>query len=117
MTATTAPPISTRTGMTTTNSTTMTTAPAIKSSCPEPCPRLYFDERTDRKLSNADGRPRRSVVAEAVDVHLVHQRVVAHVSQEHRCLDDVTQPRTAGFELRGEVGDRLAQLTLEPAGD
>ena len=80
---------------------------------PEEGPGLDLDERADRQLGDADGRPRRAVVAERLDVHLVHERVVAHVEQEHRRLRHVGStrrwPRGAA-----EVRQRLAQFGLEP---
>src|SRR5262245_29630350 len=82
MAATTAPPTMSITGSTSTSSTTITIAPGIHQSCPEMGPRLHFHQRTDREFRHADRGARRAVIAEALDVHLVHQHVIAHVAQE-----------------------------------
>src|SRR6478672_8837468 len=57
------------------------------------------------------------MVAETLHVHVVHHRVVAHVSQENRGLHHVSELRSVRFELRTQVRYRLAQLAFEPAGD
>src|SRR5690606_28070336 len=72
----------TATGMTTTSAMTIRTAPSMGPSSPDPRPGLHFDQRAERELGHADGRAGRPVVAEDLGVHLVHDRVVAHVAEE-----------------------------------
>ena len=51
-----------------------------------------------------------------LDVHLVHAGVVgAQVLQEHGGLGDVGEGRALGRQQALEVGDRLAELAVEPA--
>src|SRR5690606_6786205 len=69
---TTAPDISTATGMTTTRTSTMRTAPSMAPSSPDPRPRLHFDQRAQRQLGHAHRGPSRPVVAEGLHVRLVH---------------------------------------------
>src|SRR5256885_5591712 len=66
-------------------------------------PRFDFDQRADRQLGDTDGGARRTVIAELVDVDLVHQRVVVHVPQEHGRLRDVRERRAVGFEMAAQV--------------
>src|SRR5436190_20138635 len=90
--AITAPAIRNEIGSTMSNTnTTMIGPKSMSAFLREMCPRFDFDERADRQLGHADRGSRRTVIAELRHVHLVHQRVVAHVPQEHGRLHDVGQ--------------------------
>ena len=86
------------------------------SSCPDVGPGFHLDQRADRQLGHADGGAGRAVVAEgSMYTSFIAGVVAAEVLEEHGGLHDVgaaTRPRTRAGR---EVGDRLAQLGLEPA--
>src|SRR5437660_1130425 len=92
--ATAAPPTRNDTGNTITMTTTTMIGPkSMPAFLSEERPRFDFDERADREFCDTDGRARGTVITELGDIHLVHQRVVTHVAQEHRRLHDVLQRR------------------------
>ena len=53
------------------------------------------------------------MVAEAFGVGGVHRRVVVDAVEQHCGLDDVRERAALGFEQRGHVGQRLANLGVE----
>ncbi len=55
-----------------TSTNTMMTTPTTSTFLPQVGPRLDFDERTDGQLGDGHRRARRPVVAERLDVDLVH---------------------------------------------
>src|SRR5438270_330332 len=78
-----APTMRNITGNPTTRTNTMMNGPkSTRSFLPEVGPGFDLDESSDREVGNADRGTGRPVVAERVDVHLVHQRVIAHVLEE-----------------------------------
>src|SRR5882724_952981 len=109
MAATMPPPIRNETGSAITTTNTMMIGPKSTATfLPNEGPGFDFDERTDRKISDTDRRTRRAMIAELVDVHLVHERVVAHVAKEHGRLGDVRHRRAVGFEVTAQVPERLS---------
>src|SRR4029450_279970 len=113
----TAPDMHTATGITTTRTMAMRTAPAISSPSSHVRPGLDLHQGAQRQRGHADRRPCGPVVAEAVDVDLVHRCVVAHVTEEHRRLDDVGEAGTLAGGLALEGGARPAELGRRAARD
>src|SRR4051812_31182297 len=84
--ATAAPPTRNEIGSTITSTNTMTTTPITSPFLPQVRPCFDLDERADRQFRHRHGGPSRTMVTEGFDVDLVHERVVAHVKEEHRGL-------------------------------
>ena len=61
-------------------------------------------------------RAGRSVLAEDLGVDGVEGAVVGHVGEKDRGLHHVRPAHLAPPQQRGQVGERLARLGLEPAG-
>src|SRR5688572_674563 len=113
--ATAAPVMAMAMGIATTITTARRMAQPMSSSCPDVGPGFHLHQRTERELGDADGGAGGPVVAEQLDVHLVHAGVVAaEVLEEHRGLGDVGERGALRPQEAVEVGDRLPELTLEP---
>src|SRR4051812_43437634 len=113
--ATAAPLANSMNGRASTSTTMMMTAPITCSSYVRP--RLDLHEGADRQRGHGERGTGGAVVAECLDVGLVHRRVVVDVGEEHRRLRHVRQRRALALQQRRDVGNGLRRLALDPAAD